>query len=47
MDDTNKHKEYMSLRMRGCEDTRLQSSTHEHEDMRMQGCKQGHMNLRK
>ena len=38
--------EYMNLRIRGCEDTSLQASTHEPEDRRMQGCKQGHMNLR-
>ena len=38
--------EYMNLRIRGCEDTSLQASTHKPEDRRMQGCKQGHMNLR-
>ena len=45
-EDTNKHTAYMSLRIRGCEDTRFQASTHEPEDMRMQGCKGGQMNLR-
>ena len=33
-------------RIRGCENMRLQASTHQPEDMRMQGCKRGHMNLR-
>ena len=45
-ENTNKHTEYMNLRKRECEDTRLQASTHEPEDMRMQGCKWGHINLR-
>ena len=45
-EDTNKHTEYTSPRIRGCEDTRLLASTHEPKDMRMQGCKRGHMNLR-
>ena len=36
----------MSLRIGGREDARLQASTHEPEDMRMQECKRGHMNLR-
>ena len=27
-----------NLRIRGCEDTRIQASTHEPDDMRMQGC---------
>ena len=39
---TNKYIEYMSLRIKGCEDTRLQ----EPKDMRVQGYKQGHMYLR-
>ena len=43
---TNKHTDYMSLRIRGYGDMRLQASTHKPEDMRMQGCKWGHMNLR-
>ena len=34
-EDTNKQTEYMNLRIRGCEDTRLQTSTHEPDDMRM------------
>ena len=34
-EDTNKHTEYMSLKIKGCEDTRLQASTHEPKDMRM------------
>ena len=33
-------------RIRGCEDMRLQASTHQPENMRMQGCGWGHMNLR-
>ena len=37
--DTNKHIEHMGLRIRVCEDMRLQASTHEPKDMRMQGCK--------
>ena len=46
MRGTNKHTESMSLRKRGCENTRLQASKHQPEDMRMHGCKQGHMNMR-
>ena len=34
-EDTNKLTGYMSLRVRGCEDTRLQVSTREPEDMKM------------
>ena len=45
-EDINKQTEYMSLRIRGCEDTRLLASTHEPKDMRIQWCKQGRMNLR-
>ena len=33
-------------RIRGREDTRLQASTHKTKDMRMQGSKKGHINLR-
>ena len=40
------HTEYVRLRIGVCEDTRLQASTHQPEDMGMQGCKRGHMNLR-
>ena len=36
----------MTLTILGCEDTRLQVSASEPEDMSMQGCKQGCMNLR-
>ena len=32
-EDTNKHTEYMSLRIRGCED----ASTHEDKDLKMRG----------
>ena len=35
---------HMNLRISGCEDARIEAKTHEHEDMRMQGCKQRHMN---
>ena len=45
-EDINEHTEYISLRIKGREDTRLQASAHQPEDMRMQGCKRGHMNLR-
>ena len=34
------------MRIGVCEDTMLQASTHQPEDMGMQGCKRGHMNLR-
>ena len=34
---TNKRTEYMSLRIKGCEDIKLQASTHEPEDMGMSG----------
>ena len=34
--DTNKHTEYMGLRIRGYEDARLQASTHKSKDMRVQ-----------
>ena len=44
--DTNKHTVCMNLRIRGCEDTRFQTSTHKPEDMRMQGCEWGYLNLR-
>ena len=37
--DTNKDTEYISLKIKGCDDTRLQASTHEPEDMKIQGCK--------
>ena len=34
----------MKLRIWGCEHARIQVSTHESQDMRMQGCGQGYMN---
>ena len=37
--DTNKHPEYMNLRVRGCEDEKIKASTHKHKDMRIRGCK--------
>ena len=43
--DTNKYTGYMSLRRRKWEDTRLQASTHEPQDITMQVCKQGHRDL--
>ena len=44
-EDINKHIEYMSLMIGGCEVTRLQANTHEREHMTMQRCKGGHINL--
>ena len=35
----------MNLRTLGCEDARIQASTHEPEDMSMQSCEQVHVNL--
>ena len=36
----------IKLRIWGCEGTRIQASTHEPQDMRIQGCKQGIRNWR-
>ena len=36
----------MNLRILGCEHARIQASTHEPHDVRMQGCGQGYMNLK-
>ena len=46
MRGTNKHTEHMNLKIRGCEERRLQASTQKLKDIRMQGCKQGHITLR-
>ena len=37
---------HMNLKISGCEDARIQANTHEPEDLRMQGCKKGYMNLK-
>ena len=44
--DTNKYTEHMSLRIKWCEDTSLQASSHQPGDMGTQGCEPGHMHLR-
>ena len=45
-EDTNKHIEHTSLSIREWKDMSLLGTTHEPDDMRMQGYKWGHMHLR-